>query len=161
MDLYLFNLDLEEEFQRMRESDRNLFKGLLHHTEENILVRVVMILIVIGDHIEIEGPLKEEGTKARMEDHQMEEIVRIEDILEEGIQIKVKDPMDEEDPLIMEDPQMMEDPLMMEGPLEMDDILDTLEDEDHQDPKDPWTCKTSYSTNAPGNIRHNCFGNDI
>ena len=30
-----------------------------------------------------------------------------------------------------------EDPLMMEDPLEMNNILDTLEDKDHQDPKDP------------------------
>ena len=42
--------------------------------------------------------------------HWIEEIVRIEDIQEEGIQIKV------EDPLIMEDPLMVEDPLMMEDP---------------------------------------------
>ena len=63
-----------------------------------------MILIVMGDHIEFEGPLKEEGTKVKMQDHQIEEIIRIEDILKEGIQIKMEDPLDEEDPLIMEDP---------------------------------------------------------
>ena len=131
MVLYLFDLDQEEECQRMQESNKNHYEGLLHHTEENILARVVMILIVIGDHIEMEGPLKEEGTKVRMEDHQIEETIRIEDILEEGIQIK------EEDPLIMEDPLMMEDPLIMEDSQEMDNILDTLEDKDHQDPKDP------------------------
>ena len=71
----------------MQESNKTHFEGLLHHTEKNILARVVMILIVIGDHIEIKGPLKEEGTKVRMEDHQIEETIRIEDILEEGIQI--------------------------------------------------------------------------
>ena len=121
MVLYLFDLDPEEEFQRIRESDKNLFKGLPHHTEENILAGVVMILIVMEDHIEMKGPLKEEGTKVRMEAHQIEEIVRIEDILKEGIQIKVEDPLDEEDPLIMEDPLMMEDSLMMEDPLIMED----------------------------------------
>ena len=56
-----------------------------------------MILIVMGDHIEIKGPLKEEGTKVKMEDPQIEKI-RIEDILKEGIQIKVEDPLNEEDP---------------------------------------------------------------
>ena len=43
MVLYLFDLDLEEEFQKMQESNKSHFKGLLHHTEESILVRVVMI----------------------------------------------------------------------------------------------------------------------
>ena len=111
MVLYLFDLEPEEEFQRVRESDKNLFKGLLHHTEENILVRVVMILIVMGDQIEIKGPLKEEGTK--MEGYQIEDIIKVEDILIEGIQIKVEDPLNEEDPLMMEDPLIMEDPLEM------------------------------------------------
>ena len=75
----------------------------------------------------IEGPLKEEGTKVRMGGHQIEEFIRIEDILGEDIQIKLGDPLDEEDPLmdledplIMEDPMMMDDPLMMEDPQEMD-----------------------------------------
>ena len=60
MVLCLFNLDLEEEFQRIRELGTNLLRGLLHHTEENILVRVVRTLIVMGDHIEIEGPPERE-----------------------------------------------------------------------------------------------------
>ena len=81
MVLYLFDLDLEEECQRMQELNKNLFEELPHHTEENILVRVVMTLIMIGDHIEIEGPLKEEGTKVRMGDYWIEETIRIEDIL--------------------------------------------------------------------------------
>ena len=88
----------------MQESNKTLFEGLLYHIEENILARVVMILIVIGEHMIIKGPLKEEGTKVRMGGHRIEEIIRIEDILDEGIQIKVGDPMDEEDPLIMEIP---------------------------------------------------------
>ena len=86
------------------------FEGLLHHIGENIQMKVVMILIVMGDHMMIRGPLKEEGTKVRVEGHQIEEIIKIEDILEEGIQIEVEDPWDEGDPLIMEDPLMMEDP---------------------------------------------------
>ena len=56
-----------------------------------------MILIVMGDHIEIEGPLKEEGTKIKMEGYWIEEIIKVEDILKEGIQIKVEDPLN--DPL--------------------------------------------------------------
>ena len=143
MVLYLFDLDLEEECQRMQELNKNLFEGLPHHIEENILTRVVMTLIMIGDHIEIKGPLKEEDTKVRMGGHQIGEIIRIEDIQGEDIQIKVGDPLDKEDPLmnledplIIEDPLIMEDPLMMEDPWEIDGILDTLEDEDHRDPKD-------------------------
>ena len=149
----------------MQESNKNLFEELPHHTEENIWVRVVTILIVIGEHMKIEDLLKEEDTKVRMGGHQIEEAIRIEDILGEGIQIKMGDPLEEkdplmeiEDPLIMEDPLMMEDPLTMEDPWEMDDILDTLEDEDHQAPRTPWTCKTHYSTNAPGNFGYNCIG---
>ena len=92
MVLYLFNLDLEEECQRMQESNKNVFEGLLHHIEENILVRVVMMLIMIGDHIEIEGLLKEDGTKVRMGGHQIEETIMIEDILGEVIQIKMGGP---------------------------------------------------------------------
>ena len=92
MVLYLLNLDLEEEYQRIQELNKNHFKGLPHHTEENIQVRVVMIPIVIGEHMMIEGPLKEEDIKVRMEGHWIEETIRIEDILEEGIQIKVETP---------------------------------------------------------------------
>ena len=51
----------------MQESKKNLFEELLHHAEENIHVRVVTILIVIGEYMKIECPLKEEGTKVRME----------------------------------------------------------------------------------------------
>ena len=104
MVLYLFGLDLEEEFQRMQGSSRNHFEELLHHTEENILARVVMTLIMMGDHIEIKGPLNEEGTKVRMGGCWMEETIRIEDILEEGIPIKVEGPLMMEDPLMMETP---------------------------------------------------------
>ena len=98
MVLYLFDLDLEEECQRMQELNKNLFRELPHHTEEKILARVVMMLIMIGDHIEIKGPLKEEGTKVRMGGHQIEETIRIEDILGEIIQVEMGDPLEEEDP---------------------------------------------------------------
>ena len=107
-----------------------------------------MILIVIEEYMEIKDPLKEEYTKVRMGGHQIEEAIRIEDTLGEIIQIEMGDPMEEEDPLMMEDPLIMEEPLMMEDPLmtedpltmedpeDMDNILDTLEDKDHQVPKD-------------------------
>ena len=95
----------------MQESNKNIFEGLPHNIEENILARVVMILIVMEGHMMIKGPLKEEGTKVRMGCHWIEEIVRIEDILGEDIQIKVGDPLDEEDPLMdLEDPLVIEDP---------------------------------------------------
>ena len=78
----------------------------------NILVRVVMILIVVEEHLEIEDSLKEEDTKVRMGGHQIEEAIGIEDTLGEGIHIEMGDPLEEEDPLME-----MEDPLMMENPL--------------------------------------------
>ena len=74
-------------------------------------MKVVMILMVIGEPTMIEGPLEDKGIKVGVEGHQIEEIIMIEVTLEE------------EDPLMeMEDPLMMEDPPMMEDPLEMDDI---------------------------------------
>ena len=70
-----------------------------------------MILTVIEEHMKIEGPLKEEDTKVRMGGHQIEEAIRTEDILGEGIQIEMEDPLEEEDCLMeMEDPLIMEDP---------------------------------------------------
>ena len=76
----------------MQESNKNLFKELPHHAEENIQMRVVTILIVIGEHMKIKDLLKEEDTKIRMGGHQIEEAIRIEDILGEGIQIEMGDP---------------------------------------------------------------------
>ena len=99
--------------------------------EESILVMIVMTLLMIEDQIEIAGPLKEEGPEVIMEDHLKEDTTQIEDILGEIIQVEV------EEPLMVEDPLMKEDPLIMEDPQEVDNILDTQEDEDHQDPKDP------------------------
>ena len=89
----------------------HIFKGPLCHKEGNIWERVVMILIMIGDHIEIKDPLKEEDIKVRMEGHQVEEDTRIEDTLGEGTPIKMEDPLEEEVHLMeMENPLMMEDP---------------------------------------------------
>ena len=67
-------------------------------------MRVVMILLMVEEHMEIKDPLKEEDIKVRMGGHQIEEAIRIEDILGEGIQVEMGDPLEEEDPLIMEDP---------------------------------------------------------
>ena len=126
----------------MQELNQILIQGLPRHIEKSILVMIVMILIMIGDHIKIIGPLKEEGPKVIMEDCLKEDATKVEDILGEIIQVEMEDPLMTEDPLMVEDPLMMEDPLMREDPLimedpwEMDNILDTLEDEDHQDPKD-------------------------
>ena len=46
----------------------------------------------------IEGPLKEEDTKVRMGGHWIEETIRIEDILEEAIQVEMGDPLKRETP---------------------------------------------------------------
>ena len=111
MVLYLFHLEVEEDCQRIRDLNKDIskrvyiFEELLHHTGWNILVRVVLILIVIEECIEIEDPLKEEDTKVRMGGHQIEEAIGIEDILGGGVQIKMGDPLEEEDLLMeMEDP---------------------------------------------------------
>ena len=87
MDLYLFHLELEEDCQRIPDLNKDIservyiFEGLLHHVEGNILVRVVMMLIVIEDHMEIKDLLKEEDIKVKMGDHQTEEDIRMEDTL--------------------------------------------------------------------------------
>ena len=112
--------------------EAHIFKGPLCHEKGNIPERVVMILIIVEDHIEIKDPLKEGDIKVRMEGHQIEEGTRIEDTLGVGTQIKMGDPLEEEVHLME-----MENPLMMEDPLEMEDPLDTLVDEDHQALKDP------------------------
>ena len=136
-----------------------------------------MILIMIRDHMGIKDPLKEGDIKVRMEGHQIEGDTRIEDTLGEGTPIEMGDLLEEEghlmemqnplmmeDPLMMADPLMMEDlltmkdPLIMEDPLEMEDPLDTLVDKDHQALKEPWTSKTSNSTDAPGNFGYNHIG---
>ena len=69
--------------------------------------------------------------------HQIEEAIKIEDILEEGIQIKMGDPLEGKDPLKVGGPPDDGGPLTMEDPQEMDIILDTPEDKDHWVPKDP------------------------
>ena len=51
-----------------------------------------MILIMIGDYIEIAGSLKDEGPKVIMEDHLKEDATKVEDILGEIIQVKMEDP---------------------------------------------------------------------
>ena len=67
-------------------------------------MRVIVILMIIGDITMDEGPLEEEGIKIGVEGHWIEGIIMIEVTLEE------------EDPLVMEDPLMMEDPPLVEGP---------------------------------------------
>ena len=126
----------------MQELNQILIQELLHHIEESILVMIVMTLIMIEDHIEIVGPLKEEGPKVIMGEHIKEDATQGEEVMREIIQVKMEDSLMVEDPLMVEDllmvegPLMMEDPLRMEDPWEVDDILDTPEDKDHQDPKD-------------------------
>ena len=88
--------------RRMLENERSeqesFWRTAVTHRREYILMKAVTILIVVKELMMIEDPLKGD-TKRGVEDHQMEEIIMKEDILEE------------EDPLIeMEDPQMMEDP---------------------------------------------------
>ena len=127
----------------MQELNQILIQGLPHHIEESNLVILVMTLIMIEDHIEIAGHLKEEGPKVIMEDHLKEYATQVEEIMGVIIQVEMEDPLMGRTPLMVEDPLMVEHPLMMEGslvmedplimedPQEVDDILDTLEDKDH------------------------------
>ena len=69
--MYLFHLGPEEDCQRIQDLNKDIskrvciFKGLLHNAEGNILVRVVMMLLVIREHMEIKDPLKEEDIKVK------------------------------------------------------------------------------------------------
>ena len=75
-------------------------------------MRVIAILMMIGDLLMDEGPLEEEGIKIGVEGHRIEGIIMIEVTLEEEDLL-----MEMEDPLMeMEDPLMEEDPLIMENP---------------------------------------------
>ena len=90
-------------FAQEEDLNRNLFEGLLQYLEEDILIRVIVTLIMIGDLIMDKGPLEEEDNiMIEAEGHQIEGMTMGEIILEE------------EDPLMMVNCLMMEDPLMME-----------------------------------------------
>ena len=78
-------------------------------------MRVIVILMIIGDLMMDEGPLEEEDDiMIEVEGHQIEGMTTIEVILGE------------------EDPLMMVNHLMMEDPLEMEETQDVLEVEDHR-----------------------------
>ena len=103
MDLHLSQQETKEGCQKTLglwnediPNEAHIFKGPPHCKEGNILERVVMILIMIGDHIEIEDPLKEGDIEVKMEGHQIEEDTRIEDTLGEGIPTEMEDPLEEE-----------------------------------------------------------------
>ena len=85
-------------FIREEDLNRNLFEGLLCYLEEDILMRVIVILMIIGDLMMDKGSLEEEDIMKGVEGHQIEEITMIEVTLEE------------EGPLMIEDPLMMEKP---------------------------------------------------
>ena len=96
-------------------------------------MRVIVILMIIGDLMMDEGPLEEgDDITIGVEGCQIWGITMIEVILEEGDPLMMENPLMMEDPLIMVNCLMMEDSLMMEDPLEMEEIQDILEDEDHQ-----------------------------
>ena len=92
-------------------------------------MKVIVILIIIGDFMMDEGPLEEEDIMIGVEGCQIEEITTIEVTLEE------EDPLMMENPLIMEDPLMMVNHLMMEDPIGIEEIQDALEEDPqvHQD----------------------------
>ena len=100
-------------------------------------MKVIVILMIIGDLTIDEGPLEEEDIRIEVECHQIEGVIMTEITLEE------------EGPLME-----MEDPLMMEHPLGMDEIQDIPVEEAHQATRTSWTCETYYSTATPGHSRH-------
>ena len=61
-------------------------------------MRVIVILMIIGDIMMDEGPLEEEDITIGVEGHQIEGITTIEVTLEEEGHLMI------EDPLMMEDP---------------------------------------------------------
>ena len=62
---------------------QNLFEGLLQYLEEDTLMRVIVILMIIGDLMMNEGPLEEEDDiMIGVEGHQIGSITTIEVILE-------------------------------------------------------------------------------
>ena len=74
-------------------------------------MKVIVILMIIGDLTIDEGPLEEEDIKTGVEGHQIEGVIMMEITLEEEGPL-----MEMEDLLIMEDTLMMEDSLMEEDP---------------------------------------------
>ena len=73
--------------------NRNLFEGLLQYLEEDILIRVIVIFMIIGDLMMDEGPLEEEDNiTIGVEGCQMEGITMIEVTLEEEDLLMMKDP---------------------------------------------------------------------
>ena len=85
-------------------------------------MRVIAILMIIGDLRMDKGPLEEEGIKIGVEGHGIEGITTIEVTLEEGRPPNDGGPPDDDGSpedggtLMMENPLMMEDPLVMEDP---------------------------------------------
>ena len=138
------NARIEESFRRTNASHREY------------PMRAVMILIVIGGHMKIEGPLKEEDTKVRMGNYQDRGYSERGYTGQDGRLTGGGGPPGREDPLIK-----MEDPLMMEDPGRWTTTLIPWRMRTTRTSRTSWTCKTSYSTNTPGNIGHNCFGKYI
>ena len=68
----------------------------------------VIETLMTTDHVRDEDILEEDIIRIEVEDHWIEDIIKVEDI------------------------QEVEDPLMMEDPQEMEDHRDDLEDKDHQ-----------------------------
>ena len=135
----------------MQELNKKHFKELLLHLEENILMKVVMILMVIGEPMMIEGPLEKEGIKVGVEGHWIEGIIMIEVTLEQEDSL-----MEVEDPLMeMEDPLMEEDPLIMEDPWKWMTSKIPRRMRTTRPTRTPWTSETCYSATAPGNFGHN------
>ena len=84
-------------------------------------MRVIVILMIIGDLTMDEDPLEKEDIMIGVEGHQIEGTTMNKVTLKEEDHLMIEDPLMMGDPLMMENPLMMEDPLMMENPLMMED----------------------------------------
>ena len=97
-----------------------IYKGLPPQEEGNTEKKIVIMMILEG-HVEIRDPLIEEGIQIKVGEPLTKEDTLIEDLLEEDILIGMGDPLEEEDTLAVG--------LLME-------MGDLLVDKDHQALKD-------------------------
>ena len=115
--------------------ETHIYKELPPPEVENT-ERKKVIMMVLGDHVEVGDPLMEENILTKVGDPLIKKDTLIEGLLEEDILIDMEEPLEEEDTLV-EDPLMeMEDPLMVKDLLVMDNHLNPLVDKDHQALKD-------------------------
>ena len=117
--------------------------------------KVAMMTILIEDHIEIEGPLREGDIKIKVEDHLTKEDTLIEDLLEKDTPIEMEDPLTKED-TPGGPPDVNGGPLMVEDPMGMEDPWTSWWTRTTRSSRTPWTSETHNSADSPSNIGYIC-----